>query len=169
MKRTITGVLVLCTFILCGVYCDNDNPRENRTSYSSESITKEPDKNYDSLLSVIKPLQDSIYQNPSDISLFTPFFEKAFDSTSGSFYVLGKGFANKNHPRESWNAARKAAARYSGQRWALYLKAYQSQQPVSFGTSMQGQIVYSKVVHETLQNDTLYQLLQIPASSVVLK
>jgi hypothetical protein len=51
----------------------------------------------------------------------------------------------------------------------LYLKAWSEGNPIPFGEKISGEVTYSSVLRERLEADTLYQLIQVPVGSVVIK
>jgi hypothetical protein len=114
-------------------------------------------------------LQDKLAQNPRDATLIAALLKTSFDHASGCFYVVGKGVANPNHPQAALEASRKTAARFTGQRWALYLKAWRNGDRRAYGEQIAGDIAYSASIHEELVGDTLYQLIMIPLGSIVLR
>jgi hypothetical protein len=124
---------------------------------------------YARILDRVLLLQDSVTAFPGDYDLALRLKQSAWDTSCGCFFSVGKGVANPTHPKETWTASRKTAARYSARRWSLYLKAWHLEQHIAFGAPISGEIVYSKGVYDTLVNDTLYHLIKVPVGSIVLK
>ncbi len=114
-------------------------------------------------------LQRELRTNGSNRVLAEKLKSLSFDTTSGCFLTVGKGTINPNHPASAQAAGRKLAAGYDGKRWAVYLKAWHTGNWVPFGDPVKGEVVYSKILHETLSRDTLYQLLLVPVGSIVVR
>jgi hypothetical protein len=124
---------------------------------------------FDSLLSIILVLESAIYSQPRGKGHIPLLLKASFDSASGCFLVVGKGTHNKSMPESSWRQGRKIASAYDANRWALYLKAWSLGRTIAFGTRISGEISYSKILLEKLENDTLYALVSIPMGSVIEK
>ena len=124
---------------------------------------------YDSLLSRILVLENAIYNSPRDMNSIPPLLKASFDSSSGCFLVVGKGTHNKSLPESSWKPGRKIASAYDAKRWALYCKSWSLGNYRAFGSRISGEITYSKILLERLENDTLYTLVSVPIGSVIEK
>ncbi|MBD3390759.1 MAG: hypothetical protein GF418_01880 [Chitinivibrionales bacterium] len=170
MKRYSLAIAALCT-LLC-VFCDeNGGEQSDTTSAPVRGHPTEPidtQAYYDSVLSVLLAREDTVFADPENTTLVPPLLSAAFDTSTGAFYVAGKATYNPDYPEPARDEARKRAARYVGERWALYLKAWHTGQSLAFGTRVSGNIMYSKELYSREQDDTLYQLLIVPVGSVVL-
>jgi hypothetical protein len=124
---------------------------------------------YDSLLLRLLVLQNAIYVNPREMNNISPLLKASFDSSSGCFLVAGKGVPNKSLPETSWKQGRKIASAYDAKRWALYCKSWSLGNHHTFGTRISGEITYSRILLERLENDTLFTLVSVPAGSIILK
>jgi hypothetical protein len=51
----------------------------------------------------------------------------------------------------------------------LYLKAWRDGSTIDFGKKISGEVSYSKILLERADGDTLYQLIQVPLGSAVVK
>jgi hypothetical protein len=122
---------------------------------------------YDSLLKHLLLLQNTIYSSPRDLNGIPPLLKASFDSASGCFLVVGKGTHNKSLPEASWKQGRKIASSYDAKRWALYCKSWSRGNYSAFGTRISGEITYSKILLERLENDTLYTLVSVPFGSII--
>lgn len=172
MKRMLAPtILSLASTILFGalLYCREDNPSEDDKTEQIAPQAEQAALDYDALMTRLLELQNDIYANPTDPEFIPPLLKAAFDSTSGSFLVVGRGLANPAHPEAAQAASRKTAARHDGRRWALYLKAWRRGDMRPLSRTINGEIAYSKVLHERMRDDTLYLLLQVPLGSVVVK
>jgi hypothetical protein len=124
---------------------------------------------YDSLLTRLCVLQNTIYNNPHDVNNISPLLKASFDSSSGCFLVVGKGTNNKSLPESSWKQSRKIASSYDAKRWALYCKSWSLGNNRTFGTRISGEITYSKILLEHLEGDTLFTLVSVPTGSIIEK
>jgi hypothetical protein len=145
-----------------------------QTSQPQDSVFKQKvvaidSTQYDSLLTVLLNRENTIYLAPKDKNNIVPFTSVSFDSASGCFLVAGKGTQNREFPESAWEKARKMASAYEAKRWALYAKAWTTGSSMPFGQKITGEITYSNVLRERLENDTLYVLVSVPIGSVVLK
>jgi hypothetical protein len=169
MTNTRSISILLAVIVCASLSCrDNQKPAEDLQKQAN-TVSKDTIINYDSLLSLLIRLQNSISANPRDSRLIPPLLTEAFDTVSGSFLIVGKGIPNKEFPEAAWDAARKMAALQDGKRWGLYLKAWRTGDMRNFGQTISGTITYSKVLFDRLSNDTLYQLIQIPIGSIVIQ
>jgi hypothetical protein len=172
MKLYALAILVL---ILVMASC-RKNPsiaRKNAGHDSSNALQSEPPYDTaarnDSLLAALRALQDSISNRPENSGLIAPLLRSAYDRETGCFYIVGKGTHSASLPRASWDRGRKIAASYDGKRWTLYCKTWSQGGNVQFGKPVSGTISYSKVVFEKVAGDTLFQLLMVPAGSIILE
>jgi hypothetical protein len=124
---------------------------------------------YDSLLSRLRGLENEVYANPLDKEKIPPLLAASFDSSSGCFLVTGKGTHNKSMPESSWKQGRKIASAYDAKRWTLYLKSWSLGRRVRFGEKISGEIIYSRILLEKLEGDTLFTLVSVPTGSIIEK
>jgi hypothetical protein len=171
MKPTFSILLAL--FVLLSASCDEEKtPQSARNTNTPRARPSQPidtQAYYDSLLSVMLSWEDKIFSRPADTSLVRSFLKASFDTLSGAFFVAGKGTGNPEFPKEAQDVERQRVARYVGQRWALYLKAWGMGNRITFGKQISGQIMYCKDLRSKATPDTFYILLQIPVGSIVLK
>jgi hypothetical protein len=148
--------------------CRKQGPESAQVSPQSSNVTPagQAEVDYDAIFGRVVALEDSLFSNPRNTAAMQALSVAAFDTVSGEFLVAGKGVANARLPRGGREAARKTAALRTAERWALYLKAWRTGRQISFGTPIGGQIAYSKLVRETVKDDTLLVLVLIPLGSV---
>jgi hypothetical protein len=125
--------------------------------------------NYDSLLSIVLLQENEIRKMPTTSLAVSLFLKSSFDSSSGCFRVAGKGTYNPELPKTTWRQGMKVAASYDAKRWALYAKQWSDGGHFIFGDKISGEITYSKILAERVQDDTMYVLVSVPIGSVVLK
>ncbi len=123
---------------------------------------------YDSLLNLLLSYEDKIMLDPDNMKITRLLMDAAIDSSAGLFYCVGKGIVNPDHPVAVQKQGMQKAAGYTGERWALYLKAWHTGQSISFGKEISGKIKNCTTLFEKQSNDTLYQLLKIPIESVTI-
>jgi len=123
----------------------------------------------DSLFPVLLRMQDEVYLHPQSNAGIGALLKVSFDSTSGCFLTIGKGVHNPAMPEASWKQGRKIASGYDAKRWAMYMKLWSQGVFAPFGRKISGEISYSKVVLEKIENDTLYTLVSTPFGSIILK
>jgi hypothetical protein len=173
MTRRQQASRVLAGLVFLTVFGCRQNPWENgippSSAYQSRPAKQTSTESNEVLMRKVLALQDKLAHNPRDATLVAALLKASFDASSGCFFVVGKGVANPSHPQGAWDASRKTAARFTGQRWALYLKAWRNGDQRHFGEQIAGEIAYSSSVHEELAGDTLYQLIMIPLGSIVLR
>jgi hypothetical protein len=180
MKRSIPAITVFLFFLLIFSSCklQPSLPQEAKTAPAASrhappaSHGTLPDSaKFDSLLSLLIKLENNVYVNrPTSGTVSLMELKKvSFDSSSGCLLVAGKGTFNKSHPEAAWDKGRKMAASGDAKRWVLYLKAWQEGSALAFGNKISGVVSYSRILLERLDGDTLYQLIQVPLGSVVVK
>jgi hypothetical protein len=175
--RTALGALMLIfVFIVCvGSKCHRsaDSTAKNRSDKTSQTHTgpaaETAAMNYDSLFAVVRPIQDSIYTNSLGPATIAHLLAAAFDTFSGSYFVVGKGIKNKKLPENVGLEGQTMASSYDGKRWALYCQAWHLDTKIKFGQKISGEILYSKTVFNRQEGDTLFALVQVPIGSIVLK
>jgi hypothetical protein len=164
---------ILCCVLFMALSCEQEGTPKKQvadTSSTSQGATTTPvPKNLDSLFSVIGAIEDSLFRTPKDTTLFRTFLRASFDSVSGCFYVVGKGLAKRARAASIRDAERRKAAQRTAERWALYAKAWQEGQSLSFGHTISGTITYSTQAGEREKNDTLLMMIQVPLGSIVLR
>jgi hypothetical protein len=181
MKRSIPAITVFLFFLLAFSSCKLQ-PSLPQTEKSAVAVsgrqtpaavpqTQLDSARCDSLLSLLIKLENDVYAGlPSASADFLNELKKySFDSSSGCFLTVGKGAFNKTFPEGAWDKGRKMAASYDGKRWALYLKAWQEGSAIVFGNKISGEVTYSRILLERAVGDTLYQLIQVPIGSVIVK
>ncbi len=169
----LTLILILSIFFL---FCREEIEEKTRSKPAGTTLTEKTAlsaratiSNYDSLLNILLPLANTVMQNPTNSSFAMELLDAAFHTEGGRFYCIGKGVVNPKHPAAAQQQGLKKAARHTGERWALYLKAWQSDSTLSFGTKLSGRLLHAGSVHvEKMMGDTLYQLLSVSADSVEL-
>jgi hypothetical protein len=166
MKRYCLAIVVVALF---AVVCRQEQETADTSLRDHPKQPVDTQSYYDSILSVILARQDAVFARPAETRLIDSLLCASFDSSSGAFYVAGKATFNPDYPESAREKGRERAARYAGERWALYLKSWHTGPRVRFGTSISGTIAYSKEMHTRQQNDTLYELLLIPVGSVVVE
>jgi hypothetical protein len=136
----------------------------------SSGTSSTPDTtNYDSLLSIVQLQENEIIKMPTTPLAISLFLKSSFDSSSGCFRVAGKGTYNPEHPKTTWRQGMKVAASYDAKRWALYAKQWSDGGHFIFGEKISGEITYSKIIAERIQDDTMYVLVYVPIGSIILK
>jgi hypothetical protein len=179
MKQQAFAIIVCLIFTLWPVACREQPSLPNiQKSVQAQSlpvynadgspVVSDSVKN-DSLLSRLIVLENAVYANPLEIRKIPPLLRASFDSSSGCFLVAGKGTQNKSMPDASWKQGRKIASAYDAKRWALYLKSWSLGSSIRFGTKISGEITYSRIMLERLDNDTLYTLISVPMGSIIEK
>ncbi len=123
----------------------------------------------DSLFPILLKCRNQVYLHPQNAGDISNLLRISFDSASGCFFAIGKGVQNNAMPEASWKHGRKMASTYDAKRWALYLKLWSQGQIVPFGKKISGDISYSKVILEKMENDTLFTLVSIPFGSIIIK
>ncbi|HUI91935.1 MAG TPA: hypothetical protein VLX68_06775 [Chitinivibrionales bacterium] len=178
MKHFTAAITAFLFFYLSIASCKLQ-PSEYQGTSPSSAVPARPPSNavpfdsakYDSLLSLLIKLENAVYANTrsqSNASL-GDLKKVSFDSADGCFLVAGKGAYNKSQPEAVQAQGRAMAASADGKRWALYLKAWHDGGSLAFGQKISGEVTYSKILLEQPRGDTLYQLIQIPFGSLVLK
>jgi hypothetical protein len=181
MKRSLLAISVFLLPVFILISCKvqpslppqgtkNNRPARPPNQPASLSQQQQADSSsFDSLLNVLIDLEGRVMADPSSKTAAIDLVYAAFDTSSGCFLTAGKGTYNKSHPESAWNKGRKIASTYDGKRWAMYLKAWSTGGSIVFGKKISGEITYSKTLREKLDGDTLYQLIQVPVGSVILK
>lgn len=123
----------------------------------------------DTVLPLVRSLQDDIYASPKDTGWITPLLTASYDSACGCFYVVGKGVANPDQPPEAARPGQIRAAETDAKRWALYLKAWHTGDRRAFGADIAGEVSYTRSLLEKAEGDTLVVLLQVPVGSVTVQ
>jgi len=159
-----------CVFCALFLSCDEQQPKEKHAA-ASGTATLQADTvlNYDSLITLLLELQSRILEDPANTRLFPRLVTASFDTISGSFLVVGRGVANQGMPEGTWNAGKKMAASLDAKNWALYNKSWRQGNMIPRTKQVRGTIAYSRVLFERENNDTLYQLLEIPIGSIVIQ
>lgn len=165
---------LLLAIVLAGCR-DDQMAQEGYDQARAEPIAEQPsDQDFVQVdtartLERLLDLQATVYSKKDDLNAAQALLSFSFDSTTGCFLTVGKGTINPAHPASARKAGRKLAAGYEGKRWGLYLKVWYSGTWIPFGTPIEGEVVYSKVLHERIANDTLYQLMILPLGSIVVR
>ncbi len=168
-----TGVVIIS---LCFLFCREEIEEKTRSKPTGTTLTEKTAQsaratisNYDSLLNILLPLANEVMQNPANSSASKELLDAAFHTEGGRFYCIGKGTANPKMSAAAQRPGLRKAARHTGERWALYLKAWQNDNTLSFGTKLSGRLLHAGSIHiEKMMGDTLYQLLSVSADSVEL-
>ena len=181
MKRSIPAITVFLFFLLAFSSCklqpslpQAEKPAPVTSAGQAAPVPHDAladSTRCDSLLSLLIRLENNIYASlPSTNAVSLGELKKvSFDSSSGSFLAAGKGAFNKKLPEGAWDTGRKMAASADGKRWVLYLKAWRDGSTIDFGKKISGEVSYSSILCERSDGDTLYQLIQVPIGSVVVK
>lgn len=171
--HTIIRYLCPVLFIaICSFHCRDEKKVQNEqtTTITQEKTVKGAHmkvSNFDSLLNTILPLENNIMTNPSDQQYINQLLEKAFNTETKEFYCVGKGVINPSHPIAIQHQGMRKAARHTGERWSLYLKAWQNGNTITLEKEISGKLqTASTLLYEKIEQDTLYQLLSIPSDSV---
>lgn len=163
---TLAGALVLLTlFVLCK---PDESPKAREIAPTSEPAPADTVIHYESLMNSILILQEAITADPTTTHLPGRLLRLATDTVAGCFLSVGKGVPNPAMPESARTASVRRAAKCTGERWALYLKAWHTGKEILFGQMIKGKVVYGKVLYERLSADTLYALCSVPVGSVVL-
>lgn len=181
MKRSMPAIAVFLFFILVFSSCklQPSLPQETKTAPAASARQTLPASHEalldsarcESLLSLLIKLENDVCVNsPSRATASLSELKKvSFDSAGGCFMVAGKGTFNKSHPEGTWDNGRKMAASGDAKRWVLYLKAWRDGSAIDFGKRISGEVSYSRILCERMAGDTLFQLIQVPMGSVVVK
>ncbi|MBD3344981.1 MAG: hypothetical protein GF401_07960 [Chitinivibrionales bacterium] len=171
MKQITAAILVILPFMLL---C-----KEEKDRTKTERITKAQTGTENSLntaatrldtaevFQTVLALEDSLRKERGNTDLIARLLKASYDSSSGSFYTVGKGVKNPKLPQAAQQQAQERSAQLDAKRWTLYLKRWHTGSSTSFGDSIGGEITYSMIVDEKMNNDTLLQLVQAPVGSVV--
>jgi hypothetical protein len=168
MKKSILPIIICCVSLMV-IHCFDKEEKveeKSKTKQSRVTGTLHSAHNYDSLLTAILALQDSLVLSPQSDTLIDAFLSLSFDSASGSYFIAGKGVANETQPEAMQQSGKVRAAESTAKRWALYLRAWHLDKEVPFGKEISGTVAYSKTVFERQTPDTLFRLLQVPIGSV---
>lgn len=175
MNRRVSLLIVLSMTFLIPV-CRENNPMPKGSSAqaakSAESVVFDPAADSlrtDSLFDALMKFETAVAANPDDGTQVQNLREKSLDTVAGCFRIVGTGMKNPDLPEDAQPAARKAAAKFSAEKWALYLKALDSGEKVTFGTPIQGRVLYTKVLRTKMAGDSLFVLVMVPTGSVVVK
>jgi hypothetical protein len=181
MKRSIPAITVFLFFLLVFSLCklQPSLPQETKTAPPASARQALPASHEtlpdsarcNSILSLLIKLENDVYVNlpTKGAASFMELKKVSFDSSSGCFLVAGKGTFNKSLPEGTWDTGRKMAASGDAKRWALYLKAWRDGSTIDFGKKISGEVSYSRILCERADGDTLYQIIQVPMGSVVVK
>jgi hypothetical protein len=167
--------LAILVFFMALVSCrKNPSPALKNTGHSSSTVMQsnqpfDTAARYDPQLTTLIALQNSIIESPAESGPIAALLRASFDQESGCFFIVGKGTHSVDLPEATWDRGRKIAASYDGKRWALYCKTWSQGGKIPFGKPVSGKISYSRVVFEKLTGDTLFQLLMVPAGSIILE
>jgi len=164
----------VAALMLLFLNCFEDNKGQSKepqaeSSRPSEEKNKQIVANYDSLLQVILPIENKIMINPSAEEPRIRLIEAAYDKNSGLFYCVGKGVENPKQPLAAQHQGMRRAEKKNGERWALYLKAWQKGKKISIENTITGKLQTSgTLLYEKIEGDTLFQLIALPSDSVQL-
>jgi hypothetical protein len=169
----IAGVLALSSLlILCGKKDEQKTgelvPKE-LTQDSSEVLTIKPKPiNYDSMLTVVSQLVETLKNNPTDISLRQELVATSYDTTWET--ILAAGFGKPSQKAEIQSIARKfaeQAAVADAYRWAVYIKKWKIDPTIpdigKFSTEIQAGKVVAK---RELPDQNFVVLLEIHSSKI---
>ncbi len=174
MKRAISAIVL--TIFLLTAKCGEESPHHDTRHTDTDSILFTPaghrrtipiftENTFNAIVELEKALTDS----PENQKSREKLQHYCLDTVTGSFLVVGNGTANPEHPPSARDLGRRRAAIYSGERWALYHKAWNSGRRIPFGEEIFGKVMYSKVLMEKVESETLWVLLHVPIGSVVLE
>ena len=173
IMHTIIRYLCPILFIaICFFHCRDEKKVQNEqtTTITQEKTVKGAHmkvSNFDSLLNTILPLENKIMTNPSDQQYINQLLEKAFNTETKEFYCVGKGIINSKQPLAAQHQGMRRAAKNTGERWALYLKAWQKDSLITLENEIAGKLhTTGTLLYEKIEGDTLYQLLAIPSDCV---
>lgn len=169
MKQIILAILIVTAFFY-GCKEGKDEIKTNNkidTATVKKNIVAELDTA--ALFAKLIALEDSLRKDRANRKIIAELLKTSFDSSSGSFFTVGKGVANPKLPEPAQNAGRKRAAEIDAKRWILYIKSWYNNSQASLGDSISGQVTYSSNVAELIKGDTLLQLVQVPLGSVIVQ
>ncbi len=169
----LTVILIPC---MCFLFCREETEERARNKPTQTALTEKTVQsdlifisNYDSLLNILLPLEDEVLRNPANTDPMKQLLDAAFHAEGGRFYCVGKGIVNPKHPASVQQQGMRKAARHTGERWTLYMKAWQAGDTVTLDKQLSGRLKTTSTLHfEKTSNDTLYQLLSVSADSVEL-
>ncbi len=174
MKRAISAILTF--FLLLSPMCGDEDPHNDGEHTDTDSLLFTPGGRRrtvplfnEGMLDTIADLQEAVSDSPKNTGSLEQLQRYCLDTVTGSFLVVGKGTANPEHPPSAIEQGRRRAAIYAGQQWALYLKAHHIGRRIPYGEEIRGKVMYSKVLMEKTESETLSVLLQVPVGSVVLE
>jgi hypothetical protein len=169
IMKVNTLAIILC--MISVIFSCRDSAKDIPAGKRIDSNPRQPldtQHNFDSLLSLILSLQNAVAANPASAELTVKLKSAALDTPNGGFLTAGTGVFNPEFPEGAKEQGRIRSARYTGERWALYLKAWHTGTNLAFGNPVSGAITFSRELLSRESGDTLYQLLLVPVGSVVL-
>jgi len=171
-KLSFTFLLLLISLSML-LLCRENNPTEKKLKRSSrksiapkEIVTVD---NYDSLLTNLVQLENAVSQYPDSSELIGQLLKMSSLVKVGHLFVAGIGVVlDENVEPEIHQIEKERACRHSAKDWALYVKAHLNDSKITPRTKIAGKIMYSTTILEIERNDTLFQLVKMPVSSVVI-
>lgn len=175
MNRPVFLLTALSITVLFGACSHNGRmPKSSSrdTTKSSGVTVIDPVRDslrIDSLFDTLRQLELAVAEKPVDRNRVKKLLEKSLDTANGCFYIVGKGLKNPDLPEEARPLALKTAAKFAAEKWALYLKALNSGEKITYGTPVTGKVLYKKDLLTRVVDDSLFMLVMVPLGSVVMK
>jgi len=175
MNRPVILLLIFAVTLMVGACRESGKQAGGPGSgfpKSTETTAVDPVKDslrINSLFDTLWLLQCAVAEKPADQKKIQDLCEKSIDTLAGCFYVVGKGVRNTDLPEDTQDAFRKTSAKFAAQKWALFLKAKNEGEIISFGETIKGDVLYKKELRSRVSDDSLLVMFMVPVGSVVVK
>jgi hypothetical protein len=173
MNRRVFLLAIASAAILIGTCRENKQMPRGSSAQPAKSAEITPfdpiadSLRMDSLFDALLELEQAVAATPDDRRAVKNLCAKSLDSLAGCFYLVGTGVKNPSLPEDAQPAARKTAAKFSAEKWALYLKALHCGEKITYGETVKGRVLYTKELRTRITEDSLYMLVMVPVGSVV--
>jgi hypothetical protein len=123
----------------------------------------------DSLLHRLLDLQNAVVAAPKKPEVMKRLIATWLDTVAACIYIVGQATSIPDSTEETNQVKAKRLAKVAAEQWALAVKSWINGTKITYGTEIQGQVLYSRALLTRQKNDTLMVLYMVPVGSVVVR
>ncbi len=166
--RFICFVLVALSLLFDCVRNKEERTAEHSISGGVEGQTSAAVRNYDSLLTVLDKLSESVSANPQDRQLRLSLLDTAYDTLGQRIFAAGRGKPAKNArtPAVAMKMAERAAT-IDAYRWAARIKKWHDHPELADEQELSAELPGAQILSQrTLPDSTVVILIEMNALKI---
>ena len=166
IRKVVTIGLLILPIVHTACKHQKKTSENKQSTTTVKAVEKKISPNYPQILATLQSGIKRLTITDDSVSK-KRFVEECWDSSSGSFFCLGKGVINTKLPQSAQLKSREKAAELIALKWALYLKKWKNGEYISMHDTVNGQIIYSTSLYKEVIGDTLFSLVTVPLGSII--